>query len=135
MAKAFRPSLSELLVHRCVAFLAKRGLVEALVPRMETGPDPEEQDDKLDDDSVETSEIIDSGDDAEDVERARDDLRTTVGYPSNVLAFWQNASDGRRSRVDRAMHTFCTCDIAAQMEARRAQKVLPLAAGAVATTV
>jgi hypothetical protein len=87
MAKAFRPSLSELLVHRSVAFTAKRGLAEALVPRMETGADPEEQDDKLDDDSVETSETIDSGDDAEDVDRARDDLRTTVGYPSNVVAF------------------------------------------------
>jgi hypothetical protein len=45
----------------------------------ETGADPEEQDEKLDDDSVDTSEIIESGEDAEDVERARDDLRTTVG--------------------------------------------------------
>lgn len=80
MAKAFRHSLSELLVHRSAALTAKRGLAEAQVPRMEeTGADPEEQEDRLDDDSVDTSEIIESGDDAEEVERAKDDLRTTVG--------------------------------------------------------
>ena len=76
MLICFRPSRIELLVQRSVALTAKRvcGAQE---------PDAfEDTDDDRDDRAenvVETSEIIDSGDDADEFERASDDRRIAAG--------------------------------------------------------
>jgi hypothetical protein len=76
MARVFRDSLRELLVHRRVALTAKRAGAEPQLPEAldETDDDREERDDK-----VETSDTMESGDDADEVDRAKDDRRTADG--------------------------------------------------------
>jgi hypothetical protein len=76
MARVFRDSLRELLVQRKVALTAKRAGAEPLTPEAldETDDDREEREDK-----VGTSDTIESGDDADEVERAKDDRRTAAG--------------------------------------------------------
>ena len=91
MAKGLRLSLRELLVHRKVAFTAKRGGAGAIVPEaLETDEERDERDDRVD-----TSETMESGDDADEVDRAKDDRRTADGYPSNELTRGQNERGGR----------------------------------------
>lgn len=88
----------------------------------------DEDRDERADDSVEASDTIDSGDDADEVERARDDRRTTAGHPSNEFAL-QKARGGRWSMVDRAIPMFWACETAAPMDGRREPHEVTLAAG------
>ena len=118
----WRPSFSELLVQRRVA---RRG--------RETAPGPdaeleETEDDRELEDRVDTSETIESGDDADELDRANDDRRT-VGYPSYVLARGHIDGGGRWSMVDRARPAWCAWDIAEQMWRRCDEAPPALTAG------
>lgn len=91
IARGLRLSFRELLVHRIVAFTARRGGARTFAPEaLETDDERDDRDDKVD-----TSETMESGDDADEVDRAKDDRRTVEGYPSKELTREQNESGGR----------------------------------------
>jgi hypothetical protein len=102
------------LAHRRVAWTARRGWLP--------GAQFDEVTDEIEEDleeRVETSETIDSGEEADEVvDCARDERRAEVGKYSRVVALLAEAS-GHRSIAVRAIHEFWICAITEQIEPLR----------------